>query len=105
MSVSFVHRCLAWLDACIPARLRENKMQSFVATCVMVSATLWVCTLLAPFGEAMATGGMAVTLMLAVLAVYLGVSLQTCIQWVLCVTLLALAYAVWGLGGILSNLS
>ncbi len=102
MSVSFVHRCLAWLDACIPARLRENKMQSFVATCVMVSATLWVCTLLAPFGEAMATGGMAVTLMLAVLAVYLGVSLQTCIQWVLCVTLLALAYAVWGLGGIFS---
>ncbi len=102
MSVSFLHRCLAWLDACIPARLRENKMQSFVGTCVMVSATLWVCTFFAPLQEAMATSAMAVTLMLAVLAVYLGVGLQTCIHWVLCMTLATLAYAVWGTGGIFS---
>jgi signal transduction histidine kinase/ActR/RegA family two-component response regulator len=95
-------RCTAWLGALVPTRLRENKMQSFVGTCVMVSATLWLCTYFASFEEAMATGTMAVTLMLAVLAVYLGVSLQTCIRWVLCMTLATLAYAVWGTGGIFS---
>ena len=102
MSAVFWPRCSAWLTARVPMRLRENKMQSFVATCAMVSATLWTCTFFAPFAEAMATAVMAVTLMLAVLAVYLGVSLQTCIRWVLCMTLVALAYAVWGTGGIFS---
>ena len=102
MSAVFWPRCSAWLTARVPMRLRENRMQSFVATCAMVSATLWTCTFFAPFAEAMATAVMAVTLILAVLAVYLGVSLQTCIRWVLCMTLVALAYAVWGTGGIFS---
>lgn len=102
MNMPFLARCTTWLNARVPARLRENKMQSFVATCVMVSATLWVCVIFAPFEEAMATGLMAVTLMVAVLAVYLGVSLQACIQWVLSMTIATLAYAVWGVGGIFS---
>ena len=102
MSAALWLRCTAWLGALVPARLRENKMQSFVATCVMVSATLWLCTFFASFEEAMATSTMAVTLMLAVLAVYRGVSLQTCIRWVLWMTLATLAYAVWGTGGIFS---
>jgi len=91
-----------WLNARLPASLRDKHKQSFVVTCVGVAAAFGLCAFLAPPEEAMATGLMAMTLVWAALAVGGGLRLQTCIQWLLCLTVATLAYAVWGTGGIFS---
>ena len=86
----------------IPARWQENNMQAFAGTCSVVSVALWICAVFGAHAQALASGFMAIVLMLAVAAVCWGLRFRTCIQVVLCLALGDLAYAAWCTGGLYS---
>jgi signal transduction histidine kinase/ActR/RegA family two-component response regulator len=96
------HRLMDWLAACVPARLRENKMQSFVLSSLLVIVGWLLCAALGAPAQTLGASAIVLAQVVGLLALYKGVSLRTCIQHVLWVGLVALCYIAWSTGGLFS---